>query len=133
MKRPILLINDNPDVLCRLAARLDHAGFDVSIAGDGISGLNVLYQHAPCWVLLDLSMPVMDGFEFLSALRSIPFPPRVFVVTNQDDASARERARHLGAEQFFTEAQALHPGFAPALREALGLPAQDRLPEVAAA
>ncbi|HYD48023.1 MAG TPA: response regulator [Terriglobales bacterium] len=133
MKRPILLINDNPDLLCRLSACLDQAGFDVSVAPDGAAGMAVLYQHAPCWVLLDLSMPVMDGYEFLNALRTVPFPPRVFVVTDDDCSEARQRSQHLGAEQFFTEEQALHPQFAPSLREALGLPPQDRLPPVAAA
>lgn len=133
MKRPILLINDNPDVLARLAARLDLAGFQVSIASDGAAGLSALYQHAPCWVLLDLDTPVMNGFEFLSALRRVPFPPRVFIVSDQDSSKMRERAQRLGAEQFFTEQQALHPSFAPALREALGLPRIDPVPHAVAA
>lgn len=125
MKRPILLINHDEVVRHTLAERLDEAGFDVSVASDGLVGMATLHEHAPCWVLLDLEMPVVNGFEFLSSLRNVPFPPRVFIVSDREDIASRDRAHRLGAEQFFTQEQALHPSFAGALREALGLPERD--------
>lgn len=128
MRRPILVINDDPRVRDTLQDTLSGAGFDVRTAPDGVEGMQTLLRHAPCWVLLDLHMPVMDGFEFLAALRRVPFPPRIFIATEVDDRDSLERAFRLGGEHAFSQAQILSPGFGGALREALGLPAVDPQP-----
>jgi CheY-like chemotaxis protein len=125
MRRPILVINDDPHVLGVLDATLGAAGFDVRTARDGVEGMQTLLRHAPCWVLLDLDMPVMNGFEFLGGLRRVPFPPRVFVTADSDDPRAIERACRLGAEHAFPREQVTAPGFGQALRAALGLPPVD--------
>ncbi len=125
MRRPILVLNDDPAVCETLQATLCEAGFDVRTSRDGVEGMQTLLRHAPCWVLLDLRMPVMDGFEFLTALRRVPFPPRVFIASDVVDPAAVDRARRLGAEHAFAPGQFLSAGFGSALREALGLPAVD--------
>ena len=125
MRRPILVINDDPLLCSLLSTTLGEAGFEVRTAGDGVDGMRTLVDQAPCWVLLDLAMPVMDGFEFLSALRRVPFPPRVFVASDVADSGSVGRALRLGAEHAFTPEQIRHPRFGSALREALGLPAVD--------
>lgn len=125
MRRPILVINDDAGVCATLAATLGDAGFEVRTASDGVEGMQVLLRHAPCWVLLDLQMPRMDGFEFLGALRRVPFPPRVFIASDVRDRAALERARRLGAEHVFLPEQLGAEGFGQALRQALGLPPVD--------
>lgn len=133
MRRPILVIHADARLRAQLDAVLTDAGFDVSVAGDGREGLQTLYRHAPCWVLLGVEMPVMDGFEFLTALSRVPFPPRVFLVANATPAG-RARAERLGASFCFPERLARRGDFGVALRRALGLPEVDPvLPDQVAA
>lgn len=133
MRRPILVIQSDPQLRAHLEAVLDQAGFEVSSAADGLEGLETLYRHAPCWVLLGASMPRMDGFEFLSALGRVPFPPRVFMVADISQ-QLQARAARLGAPHVFPVRLALRTDFGIALRRALGLPEVDPvLPEQVAA
>ena len=63
-KRPILLVEDDPDVRDALRLVLDQAGYDVVCAGEGREALDRVRECAPSLILLDLMLPVMDGFEF---------------------------------------------------------------------
>src|SRR3954464_15074992 len=60
----VLVIEDEPDVREMMAVLLDAYGYRTRIASNGVEGLALLRDHRPCLVLLDLMMPVMDGFEF---------------------------------------------------------------------
>lgn len=68
----ILLIDDDMLVLKELGARLKSYGYEVSCAFDGNLGLNILLEEKPGLVLLDLTMPVMDGFSFLHEMQKLP-------------------------------------------------------------
>src|SRR2546422_4673573 len=62
---PILLVDDDPDVRTMLTLILQGEGYEVITAADGQEALDRLRSPAPpCLVLLDLMLPVMDGFEF---------------------------------------------------------------------
>ena len=83
----LLIVNDDESEQRLLAARLKREGYAVVMAGDGRQALKYLHEHdPPVLILLDLLMPVMDGFEFLVRLReseerqSIP----IVVVTAKD-------------------------------------------------
>ncbi|WP_434345619.1 response regulator [Myxococcus virescens] len=80
----MLIVEDYPDLRELMAEVLRMEGYEVFTAADGREGLEQLSKiRRPCLVILDLLMPVMDGFEFLARLRqdsetaSLP----VFVVT----------------------------------------------------
>lgn len=61
----ILLVDDDPDIRETLSEFLSDEGYDVASAGNGREALQALRgAPPPCVILLDLSMPVMDGFEF---------------------------------------------------------------------
>ena len=63
--RPILLVEDDPDVRDALRLTLEDAGYDVVCAGEGREALaRVRGSPPPSLILLDLMLPVMDGFEF---------------------------------------------------------------------
>jgi len=69
----ILIIEDETDLRDTLCDLLELEGFEVVSAANGHEGLAVLERgDPPCLILLDLMMPVMNGWEFLEALRQRP-------------------------------------------------------------
>lgn len=70
MKNRIFVIDDNEDVRYCYVQLLNGAGYDVKEAGDGRIALDMLEQELnPALIVLDLEMPQMNGFKFLSKLR----------------------------------------------------------------
>jgi CheY-like chemotaxis protein len=66
--RLILVIEDDEGIRETLRLTLELEGFDVITAANGKLGLDALKEHKPCLILLDLMMPVMDGWAFADAL-----------------------------------------------------------------
>jgi DNA-binding response OmpR family regulator len=90
--RRVLIVEDDPSIAVVLKTALSDEGYDVRHAPDGAVGLGVLEQWLPDIILLDLMLPVMDGWEFRAAQRSLPAPActvPVIVVTAARDAVAR--------------------------------------------
>jgi signal transduction histidine kinase/DNA-binding response OmpR family regulator len=69
---PVLLVEDDAETREIMARTLEKAGWAVSGAGNGQEALDVMETMQPRLILLDLMMPVMDGFGFLAALRARP-------------------------------------------------------------
>lgn len=66
----IVVIEDDEDLRETLRDLLEMEGFQVSTACNGLEGLRLIERSSrPCLILLDLMMPVMDGWEFLDTLR----------------------------------------------------------------
>lgn len=98
----ILLIEDDEFIRSLLGDKFRSAGYEVKEARDGKEGLEKLKQEKPDVVLLDLLMPVMDGFEVLKTIRqdkelaSLP----VIVLSNVDQKTDLDRAMALGATDY---------------------------------
>jgi CheY-like chemotaxis protein/anti-sigma regulatory factor (Ser/Thr protein kinase) len=91
---PVLLVEDDVETREVMAHALEKAGWTVSEAGNGQQALDIMSDLQPMLILLDLMMPVMDGFDFLAAMRARPewrhIP--VIVITAKDLTEAdRER------------------------------------------
>ena len=70
---PVLVVEDDPAINTLLEMALEEAGYPVEIAWNGLEALKYLGQPgqpAPALILLDLTMPVMDGRQFLTALQT---------------------------------------------------------------
>lgn len=67
--RPILIVDDDPEIREVMRMVLEDEGFRVLEAIHGEDALEIVTQNEPSMVILDLNMPVMDGFEFLSIFR----------------------------------------------------------------
>jgi two-component system chemotaxis response regulator CheY len=101
MKR--CLIVDDSSVIRKVARRiLENFGFAVSEASDGRQALESCTKDMPDAILLDWNMPVMDGFDFLRALRSMPSgdKPKVVFCTTENDLAHIARAMHAGADEY---------------------------------
>jgi CheY-like chemotaxis protein len=106
MTNPSVLVTDDDEdlrLLCRL--HLEKGGFRVTQAATGLQALDVARDDRPDLILLDLMMPVMDGWECLAALkadaglRDIP----VFVITGKNLREDQDRAFASGAEAFIAK------------------------------
>ena len=104
--RPRVLIVDD-DAATRLLTRtcLTGAGFDTEMAADGQEGLERFRASPPDVVLLDVSMPGMDGFTLCSLIRTLPEGQDVpvLMLTGMDDVESINRAFEMGATEFITK------------------------------
>ncbi len=101
--RQSCLVVDDSRVVRRIARRiLEDCGFDVSEAGDGEQAMQACRSSLPNAVLLDWNMPVMNGIQFLRALRSEfgPNQPIVVFCTTENDMGFIEEAIEAGAQEY---------------------------------
>jgi PAS domain S-box-containing protein len=96
----VLVIDDMPEVAEALAFLLDVLGATVRVAHSGEQGLEVCAEFKPDLVLLDLSMPQMDGFETARRLRELPAgrSARLVAVTGFGERQSRARTQEAGFE-----------------------------------
>jgi CheY-like chemotaxis protein len=96
----ILLVDDDPDVRSVLARTLEESGQTVDEAENGEVALERVKTRRPGLILLDLMMPVMDGFEFVSELRKDPDHLDIpIIVVTAKDLTPEERASLWDVEQ----------------------------------
>ena len=101
----ILYIEDNDDNVYVVKNRLTRAGFSVLIAMDGAQGVAVATAEQPDLILMDLSLPVIDGWEATRRLKAAPETRRIPVVALTAHAMSgdRERAFAAGCDDFDTK------------------------------
>ena len=90
----VLVVDDDPDILDALSEILEVEGYQVDRARNGREALQRLEQAAPDLVLLDLMMPVMDGWEFARSLGPEARPP---IIVLSADRNVSAKAREIGA------------------------------------
>jgi DNA-binding response OmpR family regulator len=99
----VLIVDDNPDILVLLRTNLRAAGFETIEAQNGRVALEKIEEQSPDVVLLDLMMPIMDGWAVLEDLQRRPEHPPVIVVSALDAPASAERARGLGVAAYITK------------------------------
>jgi signal transduction histidine kinase/ActR/RegA family two-component response regulator len=93
--RRVLIVDDNPDAAAILAKAIAEAGHDVRTAGDGPGALRLVEAFVPDVALLDIGLPVMDGYELAVLLRRIPSLSRTALVALTGYAGDGDRHRSL--------------------------------------
>ena len=101
----IVVIEDDVTFLDLLRVHLASAGHEVLTAEDAALGLHAVITEGPDLILLDLTVPYLDGFEMIKALRNDPATKTipVVVLTGRGDDETFAQARKLGASQFLTK------------------------------
>jgi DNA-binding response OmpR family regulator len=94
----VLVIEDDPSLRVALAELLDEAGFRVSSASNGYSGLRLASMEHPRVVLLDLVLPELTGVEVLRELRASPDTRDMAVIVITGNTSRIPEARVAGAD-----------------------------------
>ena len=93
----ILYVEDNDDNVYMLRGRLTRAGFEVAVATDGAQGVAMAVSAAPDLILMDLSLPVLDGWEATRRLKSAPDTRAIPVIALSAHAMEGDRAKALAA------------------------------------
>jgi two-component system, cell cycle response regulator DivK len=101
----ILYIEDNEDNLYMLSNRLMRRGYEVVSARDGEQGIAMAGSEAPALILMDLSLPVIDGWEATRRLKTEPLTRNIPVIALSAHAMAgdREKAIAAGCDDYDTK------------------------------
>lgn len=83
----VLVIDDEPDIRATVSAMLEIEGYDVDEAANGADALHAIEAHPPDLILLDMRMPVLDGWGFASELRRRGHRTPIVVMTAARDAA----------------------------------------------
>jgi two-component system, cell cycle response regulator DivK len=93
----ILLIEDNEANRDALSRHLKRRGYDVVIAIDGQQGIALTHSEAPAIILMDMSLPVLDGWEATRQLKADPQTATIPVIALTAHAMSGDRAKALEA------------------------------------
>ena len=93
----ILLVEDNEMNRDMLSRRLERRGFTVTIAADGGVGVELARSSAPDLILMDMSLPVIDGWEATRILKADPATAKIPVIALTAHAMAEDRAKAMAA------------------------------------
>jgi len=101
----ILLVEDNEMNRDMLSRRLTRRGYDVILAVDGESGLALAGSEAPGLILMDMSLPILDGWEAARRLKAAPETQRIPVIalTAHAMSSDRDKALAAGCDDYDTK------------------------------
>ena len=99
----VLIVDDEPDILLMLRVNLEADGYDTALAADGESALQRIGEEAFDLVLLDVMMPVMDGWGVLDRLAIEAEAPLVIVVSAKSSRRDMARALEMGAVAYVTK------------------------------
>jgi CheY-like chemotaxis protein len=99
--RPILVVDDDPEILAMLRDFLESEGLVVRTAANGAEALDALDDLAPALILLDMRMPVLDGWAFAERLRERELTCPIVVMTAAE--SARRWAEEIGATDYIAK------------------------------
>lgn len=100
MSELIMVVDDEPGVRALLSDMLRVAGFVTVEATDGMSALTLLRTNKPALMVIDINMPLMDGFELVERLRSNNDLTPVLMLTAREDKADIARGLKIGADDY---------------------------------
>ena len=105
-----ILVDDYPPLLAALATLLrTYGGVEiVGRANTGSDGLKLAAEQVPDLVLVDFSMPDMDGVAVTRKLKAGPNPPKVVVMSFHAEPEYRDMAMHAGADAYLVKTDLYH-------------------------
>jgi DNA-binding response OmpR family regulator len=98
----VLVIDDDADIRALVTGLLQRAGYDVNEASDGRDGLRAVFSDRPDLVLLDVTMPGLDGWGALERIRELTDVP-VLMLTARSDELEKVRGLKAGADDYMTK------------------------------
>jgi CheY-like chemotaxis protein len=93
----VLVVDDDPDILEALSEILEAEGFEIRRARNGKEALERLSPEPPQLILLDLMMPIMDGWEFAQRMKQLPDVSHLPIIVLSADRNVSNKATGIGA------------------------------------
>lgn len=105
MKKKILIVDDEPNIVMSLEYTFKKQNFEVFIARDGSEALEILKHQTPNVVLLDIMMPNVDGYQTLEHIKKNDSlkDTKIVFLTAKNKASDIEKGLELGADKYLTK------------------------------
>ncbi len=101
-RRRILIVDDEPEARQLLRMALQVGDFEVIEASDGLSALRLAYEMRPDLIILDLAMPLMDGWLTCQRIREVWDTP-IIMVTAMTEVDSRVRGLAMGADDYIAK------------------------------
>jgi DNA-binding response OmpR family regulator len=102
-RRRVLIVDDNPRGIEFLDARLKALGFETTIAHSGELGITVFERDRPDVVILDVTMPEVNGYQACRAMKRVSPKTPVIILTAKTDPADRFWATQSGADAFLNK------------------------------
>jgi DNA-binding response OmpR family regulator len=102
MAKKILVVEDDGNIADLIRIYLEKDGFEVKIAGDGGSAIQMFREYSPDLVLLDVMLPVMDGWQVCSMIRKTDKTP-IIMLTAKEETDDKVHGLELGADDYITK------------------------------
>ena len=99
----LLVVEDEPNIRELLATSLRFAGFEVEVAGDGASALDIVHRTEPDLIVLDVMLPDTDGFEVASRLRATERHQPILFLTARDSLDDKLKGLTVGGDDYVTK------------------------------
>jgi len=96
MSRPILLVDDDLDLLATFEESLSLRGYDVVTANNGKEAIEKFKEKIPCITFMDIRMPEMDGYETFSKIKGMFNDAKIVFVTGHETVIKTQIARNHG-------------------------------------
>lgn len=103
MKEKILIVDDQFGIRILLNEVLQREGYETFQAANGMQALEIVKQHSPDLVLLDMKIPGMDGIEILKRMKQLKKEIRVIIMTAYGELDMIQKAKDLGALTHFSK------------------------------
>ena len=124
----VAIVEDEPAIAHMYRLKFEAEGYKVEMAEDGEVGLQLCEDMQPDIVLLDLMMPVMDGTEMLTKMRSTDWGKdiKVLILTNRGREEAPEELRELNINSYIVKAEMTPRQVFTKVQEARGIAVEEK-------
>ncbi|MBF0489257.1 MAG: response regulator transcription factor [Candidatus Omnitrophica bacterium] len=103
MSKKILLVDDDPTLIKLVQSFLESQGYKVSVAGDGQTGIELAQKDTPDLIVLDVSMPRMNGYTFIFELKKIKSSKAIPIIVLTAKEGMAEIFKVEGVREYITK------------------------------
>lgn len=102
-KKKILVVEDEPSLVFTLKDTLENEGYEVIVSEEGTQAVELVKQHAPDLMILDIMLPGKSGYEICEEVRALKYSFPIIMLTAKEQEIDKVRGLELGADDYITK------------------------------